>query len=198
MMAASPLAKRNAAVIGVERPAGRRAAVALAEAGADVALITLSAGAQAEFAANSTANEFWAIGRRGVVLTTDGSEAALKAALADATAQLGPVSVLVYHAPAPLPRAALAGLRSDPAIVVLVAADAPMDEATALFAWTRELADGGLRANALVASRALADAAAPSLTEHHAPEPLDVARGAVYLASDALAAVEGALLVATG
>jgi NAD(P)-dependent dehydrogenase (short-subunit alcohol dehydrogenase family) len=194
MMAAAPLANRNAAVIGVERPAGRRAAVALAEAGADVALITLSAGTQAEFAANSTANEFWAIGRRGIVLATDGSEAALKAALAEATAQLGPVSVLVYHAPAPLPRAALAGLRSDPAIVVLVAAAA--DEAAALFSWTRELADGGLRANALVIGRALASAAAPLLTEHHAPEPLDVARAVVYLASDATAAVEGALLVA--
>jgi NAD(P)-dependent dehydrogenase (short-subunit alcohol dehydrogenase family) len=196
MMAAAPLAKRNAAVIGVERAAGRLAAVALAEAGAAVALITLSAGTPAEFAANSIANEFWAIGRRGVVLTTDGSEAALKSALADATAQLGPVSVLVYHAPTALPRAALAGLRSDPAIVVLVAADAEADEAAALFAWTRELADGGLRANALVIGRALTATAAPLLAEHHAPEPLDVARAAVYLASDAMAAVEGALLVA--
>jgi len=195
-MAVAPLAGRNAAVIGVERPAGRRAAVALAEAGADVVLITLSAGTQAEFAANSTANEFWAIGRRGVVLATDGSEVALKAALADAAAQLGPVSVLVYHAPAPLPRPALAGLRSDPAIVVLVAADAAADEAAALFAWTRELAGGGLRANALIIGRALAAAAAPLLAEHRPPEPLDVARAAVYLASDAMAAVEGAVLVA--
>ena len=36
------LAGRNALVLGVERPAGRKAAVALAEAGADVAVVTLS------------------------------------------------------------------------------------------------------------------------------------------------------------
>ena len=58
------LARRVAIVYGVERPAGRQVAVALAEAGADVALVTLSEDTPAEFAANSTANEFWAIDRK--------------------------------------------------------------------------------------------------------------------------------------
>ena len=104
---------------------------------------------------------------------------------------------LVYHARAPLTRMALAGLRSDPAIIVLITADVVEDEAAPLFAWTRELADSGLRANALVASRHLAASAISSLRKHQAPEPLDIGRGAVYLASDATAALEGALVVAT-
>ena len=65
------LAGRNALVLGVERPAGRKAAVALAEAGANVAVVTLSLDTQAEFAANSTLNEFWALGRKGIALTSD-------------------------------------------------------------------------------------------------------------------------------
>ena len=69
------LTARVALVLGVERPAGRRAAVALAEAGADVAVVTLTESTPAEFAANSTANEFWAIGRKGVALTSDATAA---------------------------------------------------------------------------------------------------------------------------
>lgn len=195
-MTASPLAGRNALVLGVERPAGRRAAVALAEAGANVAVVTISEETQAEFAANSTANEFWALGRKGIALTSDGRETAVAEAIADATVELGPISIVVWHAPHPLTRAALAGLRSDPAIVVLVGDEDAPDAARALLAWTRELADSGLRANALIASRASADAIGPAIKEHHAPEPLDLAAAVVYLASDASAAIEGAVLVA--
>ncbi len=196
MTTGSPLAGRNALVLGVERPAGRRAAVALAEAGADVAVVTISEDTKAEFAANSTANEFWALGRKGIALTSDGRETTVREAIADATAELGPISIVVWHAPHPLARETLAGLRSDPAIVVLVGDDDAAEEARALLAWTRELADGGLRANALVASRAAADAIGPSIKEHHAGEPMDVAAATVYLASDASAAIEGAVLVA--
>lgn len=195
-MTALPLDGRNALVLGVERPAGRRAAVALAEAGANVAVVTISEDTKAEFAANSTANEFWALGRRGIALTSDGRETTVQEAIAAATAQLGSISVLVWHLPAPLPRETLAGLRSDPAIVVLIGDDDAPDEARALLAWTRALSDAGLRANALLASRAVADAVGPALKEHHAPEPLDLARATVYLASDASAAIEGAVLVA--
>jgi NAD(P)-dependent dehydrogenase (short-subunit alcohol dehydrogenase family) len=195
-MAAQPLTKRNALVLGVARPAGRAAAVALAEAGADVAAVTISEDTKAEFAANSVANELWAIGRKGVVLTSDGSAPAVQAAIAAATAELGPLSIAVCNVPVPLPRDVFAGLRSDPAIVVLVGDDAPPADARALLAWTRELADGGLRANALVASCTAAEALGPALKEHHPPEPLDLARAVVYLASDASAAVEGALVVA--
>lgn len=195
-MAAQALANRNALVLGVERSAGRHAAVALAEAGADVAVVTLTEDTQAEFAANSTANEFWAIGRKGIALTSDSGETTVKEAIADATAELGPISIFVCHADAPLSRAALAGLRSDPAVVVLIGADATPDEARALLAWTRHLADAGLRANALVTSRAQLEAAGPLLKEHHPPQPMGVASAVVYLTSDATAAVEGAVLVA--
>jgi NAD(P)-dependent dehydrogenase (short-subunit alcohol dehydrogenase family) len=190
-----PLASRNALVLGVERPSGRQAAVALAEAGADVAVVTLTTETKAEFAANSTANEFWAIGRKGIALTSDATETTVRAAIAEAALQLGPISILICDAPEPLPRAAISGLRSDPAIVVLVATDASPEAARALLDWTRELADAGLRANALIASRALAVAAGPVLKEHHVPTALDLAAAAVYLVSDATAAVEGAILV---
>jgi len=190
------LAGRNALVLGVERSAGRKAAVALAEAGANVAVVTISEDATAEFAANSTANEFWALGRKGIALTSDGRETTVAEAIADATAELGPISVLVWHAPHALPRETLAGLRSDPAIVVIVGDDDTPDDARALLAWVRELADAGLRANALVVSRRAAVAIGPSLKEHHAAAPMDLAAATVYLASDASAAIEGAVLVA--
>lgn len=193
---AQPLAGRNALVYGVERPLGRKAAVALGEAGVDVAVVTLSEDTAAEFAANSTANEFWAMGRKGIALTGDGGETAFKEAISDATAELGPMSILVYHASTPMPRAALAGLRSDPAIVVLLASDADGAEGRALLEWTRELAEGGLRANAVIPARPLADAIGPVLKEHQPPEAMDAAHAAVYLASDASAAVEGAVVVA--
>jgi len=194
--AEAPLSGRNALVLGAERPAGRKAAVALAEAGANVAVVTLTEDATAEFAANSTANEFWALGRKGIALTSDGRVTTVAEAIADATAELGPISVLVWHAPHPLPREAIAGLRSDPAIVVLVGDDDAPEGARALIAWARELADAGLRANALVVSRRAAVAIGPSLKEHHAAAPMDLAAGVVYLASDASAAIEGAVLVA--
>jgi len=190
-----PIAGRNAFVLGVERPAGRRAAVALAEAGANVAVCTLDEGTAAEFAANSTANEFWAIGRTGIALTSDGGETAVAEAIADATAELGPISIVVWHADAPLPRATLAGLRSDPAVVVLIAVDAGAETARALLTWTRELAEGGLRANAVAMSRAAVSGAGPLLRVHSSPVP-GAAASVVYLASDASAAVDGAIVVA--
>jgi hypothetical protein len=193
---ANELARRNALVYGIERPAGRKAAIALAEAGADVALVTLTEETPAEFAANSTANEFWAIGVRGIALTSDGRETTVAEAIADATAELGPISVYVHHAPATLDPAALSHLRSDPAVIVLVGADTPAEDARALLAWARSLADGGLRSNALLASRAVADAIGPAIKEHHAPEALALPAAVVYLASDASAAIEGAALVA--
>ena len=193
---ANELAGRNALVLGVERPMGRRAAVALAEAGADVAVVTLSEDTKAEFAANSTANEFWAIGRKGIALTSDGHETAVREAIADATVELGPISIVVWHASAPLPRETLAGTRSDPAIVVLVGADDAAEDALALLEWTAELASAGLRANALVAAGAAVDAASSPLTEHRPPSPMDVGAAAVYLASDASAALDGVVVFA--
>ncbi len=192
------LAGRNALVLGVERAAGRRAAVALAEAGADVAAVTLSEDTKAEFAANSTANEFWAIGRKGIVLTTDSGETTMREAIADATAELGPISIVVWHAPAPLPRATLAGTRSDASIIVLVGADDAPEDAVALLEWTAELASAGLRANALVAAGAAVDTASSPLTEHVPSAAMDAGAAAVYLASDASAALDGVVVFAAG
>ncbi|MEX2246698.1 MAG: SDR family NAD(P)-dependent oxidoreductase [Dehalococcoidia bacterium] len=197
-MTAKPLAGRAALVLGVERAAGRAAAIALGEAGASVALCTLSRETAAKFAANSAANEFWAFGGKTVVVETDGDEASISEAIGSATAQLGAVSVLVWHAATPGVRDALAGLRSDPAIVVLVGDDDALEAAPALLAWTRELADAGLRANAVVGSRGVLDVAGPVLKEHHAAEAADLASAVVYLASDASAAVEGAVVVVAG
>lgn len=193
-MTAAPLAGRNALVLGVERPAGRRTAVALAEAGAGVAVATLSEDTKAEFAANSTANEFWAIGRKGIVLTTDGGETTVREAIADATAELGPISIVIWHAPSPLPRETLAGTRSDPAIVVLVGADDAAEDALSLLEWTAELASAGLRANSVVAPGAPVDAASSPLTEHRPAAAMDVGAAAVYLASDASAALDGVVV----
>ena len=197
-MSAAPLAGRNALVLGVERPAGRHAAVALAEAGADVAVVTLSEDTKAEFAANSTANEFWAIGRKGIVLTTDGGESTVREAIADASVELGPISIVVWHAQAPLPRAVLVGTRPDAAIVVLVAADDAAEDALALLEWVAELASAGLRANGLVAPGAAVDAASAPLTEHRPAAAMDVGAATVYLASDASAALDGVVVFAAG
>ncbi|MBI5287699.1 MAG: SDR family NAD(P)-dependent oxidoreductase [Chloroflexi bacterium] len=189
------LTGRNALVLGVERPAGRKAAIALAEAGADVAVVTLTEETPAEFAANSTANEFWALGRKGMALTTDGREGTVAEAIADATAELGPISILVWHATHSI--AKITGLRSDPAVIVLLADDEAVAGNRALLDWTRDLADAGLRANALIATPALAEAIGPVLKLHHPPQPLDLLQLVVYLASDASAAIEGAAVVAT-
>jgi NAD(P)-dependent dehydrogenase (short-subunit alcohol dehydrogenase family) len=191
----SPLSGRNAIVFGVERPAGRRVAVALAESGADVAVVTLSENTQAEFAANSTANEFWAIGRKGIVLTSDGRATSVAEAIADATVELGPISILVWHGAHAPSREAFAGMRSDPAVVVITSDDDAADDAHALLAWTRDLAAAGLRANAVVAAPTN-DAFASVLKVHRPPEPMDTARAAVYLASDATAAIEATVIVA--
>jgi|CXWL01.1.fsa_nt_gi NAD(P)-dependent dehydrogenase (short-subunit alcohol dehydrogenase family) len=188
------LAGRNVLVLGVERPAGRKAAIALAEAGADVAVVTLSPDTQAEFAANSTLNEFWALGRKGVALISDGREDGVKLAIVAASEQLGPISILVWHAPHSVPQ--IAGLRSDPAIVVLIGDDQATEGATALLDWTTDLADAGLRANALIESQATANAIGPTIKQHHPRGAADLAAAVVYLACDASAAIEGAVVIA--
>ena len=188
------LVGRNALVLGVERPAGRRAAIALAEAGADVAVVTISEDTQAEFAANSAANEFWALGRKGLALTSTGHEDSVLAAANAATAELGPISVLVWHAPHSVPK--IAGLRSDPAIVVLIDADHTPEGNRALLEWTRDLAEEGLRANALIATQQVAGEIGPFLKQHQPPTRMSIGPATVYLASDATAAIEGAVVVA--
>ena len=62
-------------VVGGDTALGRKLAVGLAEAGADVAIAALSPSADAEFAVNSALNELWALGRQGIALAIDASSA---------------------------------------------------------------------------------------------------------------------------
>jgi hypothetical protein len=90
-------------LIGDGSDAHRGVAVALAEAGADVAVGgpaggTAADGAPMEFALHSIANELWAIGRRSTVATIEGDSA--DAAIAAVTAELGQVDLVLRLSPA--------------------------------------------------------------------------------------------------
>ena len=65
------LAGKAALVIGASNPLGRAAAVALAEAGADVGVATTTRSQREEVAANSCANEIWALDRKGFAQAMD-------------------------------------------------------------------------------------------------------------------------------
>ncbi len=90
------LAGRTALVVGGGAPLGRAAAVALAEAGADVAVATLRAGAAEVMRANSAANEIWSLGRRNLALTLDAANAtSVDAALERIMEEWGRIDILV-------------------------------------------------------------------------------------------------------
>lgn len=86
---------RAALVTGGARRLGRSMALALAEAGFDLAIHYATSGAEAE----ATAAEIRALGRRAVVLHADlGSEADVAGLLLMAQGMLGPIGVLVNNA----------------------------------------------------------------------------------------------------
>jgi NAD(P)-dependent dehydrogenase (short-subunit alcohol dehydrogenase family) len=88
------LTGKNAFVTGASRGIGRSIAVALAGAGADVALVARSESGLAETAADITA-----LGRKAVVLPADvTSQDAVQAAVTAAIDQLGHVDVVVNNA----------------------------------------------------------------------------------------------------
>ena len=88
------LTGKNAFVTGASRGIGRSIAVALAGAGADVALVARSESGLAETAADITA-----LGRKAVVLPADvTSQDAVDAAVTAAIDQLGHVDVVVNNA----------------------------------------------------------------------------------------------------
>jgi NAD(P)-dependent dehydrogenase (short-subunit alcohol dehydrogenase family) len=88
------LAGKNAFVTGASRGIGRSIAVALAGAGADVALVARSERGLAE-----TATDVTALGRKAFVIPADvTSQAAVDAAVAAAIEQLGHVDVVVNNA----------------------------------------------------------------------------------------------------
>jgi NAD(P)-dependent dehydrogenase (short-subunit alcohol dehydrogenase family) len=74
---------RVAAVIGCGSEADRAIAVALAEAGADIALGTVDRSQAQDFGTNSIANEIWSVGREHFVRVMDALEATEVTAFAD-------------------------------------------------------------------------------------------------------------------
>jgi NAD(P)-dependent dehydrogenase (short-subunit alcohol dehydrogenase family) len=72
----------------------------LAEAGAEVAIVAATATTEAEFAVNSALNELWALGRRGLALTIDASDASqVLAAVERAERELGRLDAAAVVAP---------------------------------------------------------------------------------------------------
>ncbi len=83
-------------VIGGETALERALAVGLAEADGDVAIGSLSDDTKAELAINSALNELWALGRRGIALAIDSSDAAqVRDAVARAEAEVGEIDAVV-------------------------------------------------------------------------------------------------------
>ena len=92
---ANELARRNALVYGIERPAGRKSAIALAEAGADVAVNYRRR--KDEAAATVAAIE--QLGRRSAAFAADVSDARDVAAMvAGVEKALGPIDILINNA----------------------------------------------------------------------------------------------------
>jgi 2-dehydro-3-deoxy-D-gluconate 5-dehydrogenase len=90
------LAGKAALVIGASNPLGRAAAVALAEAGADVGVATTTRSSREEVAANSCANEIWALDRKGFAQAIDAADESDIEALVERTvSELGRLDILV-------------------------------------------------------------------------------------------------------
>jgi len=90
------LAGKAALVIGASNPLGRTAAVALAEAGADVGVATTTRSAREEVAANSCANEIWALDRKGFAQAMDAADEREVDSLVERTvSEFGRLDILV-------------------------------------------------------------------------------------------------------
>ena len=90
------LSGKAALVIGASNPIGRAIAVALAEAGANVAVATTTRSPREEVAANSCANEIWALNRKGFAQAIDAAdEGDVDALIGRAASELGRLDVLV-------------------------------------------------------------------------------------------------------
>ena len=90
------LSGKHALVTGATGPLGRALAVALADAGADVSVTTLSDDAGEETEANSILNECWSLGRKGEAKRVDlTDDAAVDAAVGELEDAIGPISILV-------------------------------------------------------------------------------------------------------
>ena len=95
-MSENGLQGKRVLVVGGETELGRAVLIGLAEAGADIAIASLTADTQAEFAINSALNELWVLGRKGVALAIDASDAEmLRRAAEQAESELGPFDLVV-------------------------------------------------------------------------------------------------------
>lgn len=90
------LLDRKALVIGASNSIGRAIAVALAEAGADVAVATTTRAQSEEVIANSCSNEMWALNRKSFAQAIDASsEPDVDALISRAVSEFGRLDVLV-------------------------------------------------------------------------------------------------------
>jgi NAD(P)-dependent dehydrogenase (short-subunit alcohol dehydrogenase family) len=90
------LAGKAALVIGASNPLGRAAAIALAEAGADVSVATTTRSQREEVAANSCANEIWALDRKGFAQSIDAAdERDVESLVERAVSERGRLDILV-------------------------------------------------------------------------------------------------------
>jgi NAD(P)-dependent dehydrogenase (short-subunit alcohol dehydrogenase family) len=90
------LTGKAALVIGASNPLGRAAAVALAEAGADVGVATTTRSQREEVAANSCANEIWALNRKSFAQAIDAAdEREVDSLVKRAISELGRLDILV-------------------------------------------------------------------------------------------------------
>jgi NAD(P)-dependent dehydrogenase (short-subunit alcohol dehydrogenase family) len=110
------LAGKSALVIGASNPLGRAVAVALAEAGAEVGAATTTRSPREEIAANSCANEIWALDRKGFAQSIDAADESDVEALVERTvSELGRLDILVnapdLHFAKPLTEISLAEWR---------------------------------------------------------------------------------------
>ncbi|MDP2948836.1 MAG: SDR family oxidoreductase [Chloroflexota bacterium] len=92
------LTGKVALVVGGATALGRAMAVALAEAGADVAITSCTQDKQEEVAVNSAVNEVWALGRKGFAAAIDVTDAAqVEAVVQRAVDELGSLDILVNN-----------------------------------------------------------------------------------------------------
>ena len=90
---------RVALIAGAASPFARTTAVALAEAGADIALAVDSLEEADLFAMNSIANELWALGRRHAAIALEPGH--LADSVTQAVAELGRIDILISLPAAP-------------------------------------------------------------------------------------------------
>ena len=87
-------------VVGGETALGRTVVIGLAEAGVDVAIVSLSPDTNAEFAINSALNELWALQRKGLAVAIDATDAEqLRGAVERADQELGRLDLAAVVAP---------------------------------------------------------------------------------------------------